>query len=49
MNSDCYEKLTPEIDSKEAEGLLLKVSNLRKVYNNGFKAVDGINVKMYTD
>lgn len=49
MNPDCYEKLSPEVDAKEAENSLLKVSNLKKVFDNGFKAVDGINVKMYSD
>ena len=49
MNPDCYEKLTPEIDQKEVDCQYLKVANLKKVYQNGFKAVDGINVKMYTD
>lgn len=28
---------------------ILKVSDLRKVYDNGFKAVNGINLKMYAD
>ena len=49
MNPACYEKLQPEIEDKEAEGSLLKVSNLKKIYENGFEAVAGINVKMYTD
>ena len=49
MNIDCYEKLTPEVDDKEASDQLLKVSGLKKVFDNGVKAVDGINVKMYTD
>ena len=25
----------------------MKISDLRKVYDNGFKAVNGINLKMY--
>jgi len=49
MNPDCYEKLNPEIDLKEVEGQVLKITNLKKTYNNGFKAVNGINVKMYGD
>ena len=47
MNPQCYEKLTPEFDSKEASKSLLKVSGLHKEYENGFKAVNGINVKLY--
>jgi ATP-binding cassette subfamily A (ABC1) protein 3 len=27
----------------------LKISDLKKVYENGFKAVDGINLKLYSD
>jgi len=27
----------------------LKVSNLKKQYENGFKAVNGLNFKMYQD
>ena len=49
MNPDCYERLSPEIDQQEADNQVLKVSGLKKIYDNGFKAVDGINVKMYAD
>ena len=49
LNPDCYEKLSPEIEPKEVAKQFLKVSNLKKQYENGFKAVNGINVKMYTD
>lgn len=31
----------------EAENKVLKVQDLRKTFENGFKAVNGINVKMY--
>lgn len=27
----------------------LKIGDLEKVYSNGFKAVDGVNLKMYAD
>ena len=49
MNPDCYEKLGPEIEEREKANDLLKVMGLEKIYENGFKAVNGINVKMYTD
>ena len=49
MNIDCYEKLTPEVDEKESQSQLLKVTGLKKVFDNGLKAVDGVNVKLYTD
>ena len=28
---------------------MLKITDLRKTYDNGFKAVNGINLKMYSD
>ena len=31
----------------EAENKVLKVQDLRKTFENGFKAVNGLNVKMY--
>ena len=49
MNSDCYEKLDPEIEAKEKDQQFLRVTGLQKVYENGFHAVKGINVKMYAD
>lgn len=49
LNPDCYEKLGPEMDQRELEKQLLKISELHKVYENGFKAVNGLNVKMYAD
>lgn len=49
MNAECYEKLTPEMEEKEMKKSLLRVNNLHKQYENDFKAVNGINVKMYED
>ena len=49
MNPLCYEKLDPEIENKEQAKHFLKIDNLQKEYENGFKAVNGLNVKMYTD
>ena len=49
LNPLCYEKLDPEIDTKEQAKHFLKIDNLQKEYENGFKAVNGLNVKMYTD
>jgi ATP-binding cassette subfamily A (ABC1) protein 3 len=34
---------------KEQNGELLKISDLKKIYENGFKAVNGVNLKMYAD
>lgn len=49
MNPLCYEKLTAEMEEKENLNNLLTVSGLHKQYENGFKAVNGINVKLYQD
>ena len=49
MNPECCEKLSPDIDQKELENQFLRVTNLHKEYENGFKAVNGLNVKMYAD
>jgi len=48
INPDCYEKLTSDVLSND-ENNNLKVSGLEKQYENGFKAVNGINVQMFTD
>ena len=49
LNPDCYEKLSSNMDQKELEMQLLKVTDLHKEYDNGFKAVNGMNFKMYAD
>lgn len=49
LDKNCYEGVPQEIARKEAEEKILKVSNLKKVFDNGFKAVDGVNIKMYED
>ena len=49
LNPECYERLTPDFDIKEIEKKVLKVTNLQKEYDNGFKAVNGMNFKMYSD
>ena len=49
INSACYEKLGPEYEEKEISQEFLKVDGLKKQYENGFKAVNGLNVKMYSD
>ena len=49
MNPDCYEKLNPENELIEIKGDVLKITNLKKTYDNGFKAVNGVNVKMFGD
>jgi ATP-binding cassette subfamily A (ABC1) protein 3 len=40
LNPDNYEGVAPEIKQKEYEDRILKISDLEKVYSNGFKAVN---------
>lgn len=49
LDKASYENVPFEIQQKEAEDRILKVTNLKKVFDNGFKAVDGVNIKMYED
>jgi hypothetical protein len=36
-----------EMKKMELEGKVMKIDGLEKIYDNGFQAVKGINVKMY--
>ena len=58
LNRDFETKYTPEanyegapsnIAMMEASNKILKITNLQKMYQNGVKAVNGINLKMYAD
>ena len=40
--------MRPEMMKMEAEGRVLQVRELKKTFNNGFTAVRGLNVKMYS-
>ena len=42
-----YEGVAPEVAALELSNDYLKISELKKVYPNGFQAVKGINLKMY--
>ncbi len=37
-----------DLMKQELEGSILRIENLKKTFANGFKAVKGLNVKMYT-
>ena len=43
-----YEPVSPDISRLEAQKKCLKITNLGKEYDDGQKAVDGINLKMYS-
>ena len=49
LKEENFEPAPREIQQKEKHNAILKVANLRKVYDNGFKAVNGMNIKMYAD
>lgn len=49
LKPECFEPAPHEIRSKEMSNEILKVANLKKQYENGFKAVNGMNIKMYAD
>ena len=49
MKKDAYEPVTPEIAKMEDHGKFMQVSDLKKQYDNGFMAVKGINLKLYSD
>ena len=47
MDRRNYEPVPKDLLKLEAENKVLKVQDLRKTFENGFKAVNGLNVKMY--
>lgn len=49
MDSTRYEGVPREIAQKELEGKILKISDLKKTFEGGLKAVQGVNLKMYSD
>jgi ATP-binding cassette subfamily A (ABC1) protein 3 len=49
MDKDRYEGVPRVIAQRELEGKVLKISDLKKTFDNGLKAVEGVNLKMYSD
>lgn len=47
LDKENYEPVPPEIARMELDNQYLKISDLTKTYPNNFKAVNGINLKMY--
>ena len=47
LDRENYEPVPPEIARMELDNQYLKISDLTKTYPNNFKAVNGINLKMY--
>lgn len=42
-----FEAPEQKLSDLEVKGKMLKIEDLRKVYDNGFKAVNGVSVRMY--
>lgn len=49
LKEDAYEPPAPELVRMEASGNFLRIAGLKKTYANGFKAVKGLNIKMYNN
>lgn len=49
MNAEYYEGVPPSVARQEASKKIMKIKNMVKTYENGMKAVQGINVKMFSD
>jgi len=47
--SENYEPVAAEIARQELEGSYMRIQDLEKTYENGFHAVKGLNIKMYTN
>ena len=48
MRPENFEPAPAEFQNLEKTGQILQISDLRKKYPTGLKAVDGLNLKMYT-
>ena len=48
MNKANFEPVSRDLLKQEQDNKILKIKDLQKTFDNGFKAVNGINVKMYT-
>jgi len=49
LSKNCFEPVSKLVAMKELENQILKVQDLEKFYDNGTKAVNGINLKLYQD
>ena len=49
MKREAYEHVAPDIAKKEHKNQYMRIENLMKEYDNGFRAVKGINLKLYAD
>lgn len=47
LDKQNYEPVASEVARQGLDGSYLRIEDLEKVYDNGFKAVNGLNVKIY--
>lgn len=47
LKKENYEPVAAEVARSALDGQYLRIENLEKTYDNGFQAVNGINVKIY--
>ena len=47
IKKDNFEPPSNDLRAQEKDNKILKISDLKKTFDNGFQAVKGINVKMY--
>lgn len=47
MKRENFEPVSRELQKLEADSKILKVTDLKKTFDNGFQAVRGLNMKMY--
>jgi len=47
LRPENYEAPPHELLKQENDSQILKISDLKKIYSNGFQAVKGVNVKMF--
>lgn len=47
LKKENYEPVAAEVARSALDGQYLRIENLEKVYDNGFQAVNGINLKIY--
>ena len=49
MNAECYEGVHAGMEQHEDRQQFMKIKDLVKEYDKGFRAVDQVNLKMYAD
>jgi ATP-binding cassette, subfamily A (ABC1), member 3 len=49
MNVNCYECVTSDCARQQVDGKAIVIEKLRKVYPDGFTAVKGINLKLFSN